>query len=146
MSCRKHLFIGLGTAVALLGAATQAGAAGGEVVDCHATGGQREGQEAWTVRHLALVEDRLVVTGDFRERYVLACSSLDRGGLSCSGSDGDLEIVLVASGVHVLESIADRRTGREQLAHSYLCKGPVETGSPPAPVAHGHSAGRAEPP
>jgi hypothetical protein len=145
MSNRKLRLIGMGAAVVLLGAATPAGAAGGGVVDCHATGGQREGQEAWTVRHLAFVEDHLVVTGDFRERYVLACSSLDRG-LLCSGSDGDLEIVMVANGVHVLESIADRRTGREQLAHSYLCEGPVETGTPPAAVAHGASAGRAEPP
>ena len=121
MSRHKLPLAGIGLAVALIVAAPPAGA-----VDCHATGGHREGQEAWTVRHLALAEDRLVVTGDFRERYVLACSALDRGIL-CRGNDGDLEIVVLANGVHLLESVADRRTGREQLGHSYLCEQPVET-------------------
>ncbi len=94
-------------------------------VDCHATGGHREGQDAWTVRHLFFARDRLVVTGDFRERYVLACSSLN-SGVVCFGNDGDLEVVMVANGVHLLESRADRRSGREQLGHSYLCDRPLE--------------------
>ena len=138
MSCRKLAITGI--AFALLGVVTPAAA-----VDCHATGGHREGQEAWTVRHLALVENRLVVTGHFRERFVLACTSVD-SGLLCRGSDGDLEIVMVANGVHVLESIADRRTGREQLAHSYLCERPVEAATPPAAIAYGHPAGGVDPP
>jgi len=122
---------GIGLAVALIVASPPAGA-----VDGHATGGHREGQEAWTVRHLTLAKDRLVVTGDFREHYVLACSALD-SGILCRGDDGDLEIIVLANGVHMLESVADRRSGREQLGHSYLCERPVETGTTPEAVAYG---------
>jgi len=99
--------------------------AGAQAVDCHATGGQREGQEAWTVRHLTLLDNQLTVTGDFQERFVLICSPLDPG-LLCRGSDGDLDIVMIANGEHLLESIADSRSGREQIAHSYLCEQAVK--------------------
>lgn len=139
MSHRLLALIGIGMTLALPAAGQVASAA-----ECHATGGQREGQEAWTVRHLTLADDRLVVTGHFRERYVLSCSLLSQG-LLCRGIDGELEIVVLANGVHMLESVADRRTGREQLAHSYVCDHPVERSAdgPAEPRARPTTAGNA---
>ena len=111
------------TCLALVLAGTDA-----QAVDCRATGGQREGQEAWTVRHLTLIDDQLIVVDDFQERFVLLCSSLGPG-LLCRGSNGDLDIVMIANGERLLESIADSRTGREKFAHSYLCERPLTSSS-----------------
>ena len=89
-------------------------------VDCHATGGHREGQPAWTVRHVSYSDNRMIVAGEFGERYLLTCSPLNPG-LICRGTTGAMDILVLVNGLHMLESISEPTSGREQLAHSYLC-------------------------
>jgi hypothetical protein len=94
-------------------------------VDCNATGGHREGQPAWTVRHVSYSGNRMVVTGDFGERYFLTCAS-SNPGLVCRGTTGALDILVLANGAYMLESISEPISGREQLAHSYSCNGAID--------------------
>lgn len=98
----------------------------GMAVDCQATGGHREGQTAWTVRHVSYADSKMILTGDFGERYVLACMPL-KPGVICRGTTATMEVLVLANGRHMLESISDPSSGREQLGHSYFCNGAVDS-------------------
>lgn len=98
----------------------------GMAVDCQATGGHREGQTAWTVRHVSYAGNQMTLTGDFGEHYVLVCTPLNPG-LICRGTAATMEVLVLANGPHMLESISDPSSGREQLGHSYLCNGAVDS-------------------
>jgi hypothetical protein len=37
------------------------------------------------------------------------------------------EIIVIANGIHLLESIADRETGKERVGLAYVCDEPLET-------------------
>ena len=108
------------SATALLNAVTPSLA-----IDCEATGGHLDGQEAWIVRHVTLGGDQMVLTNDFGDRHVVTCKPLSPG-LWCQGTTGALDVVVIAHGLHLLESIADRRSEREHAGLSYLCDQPLE--------------------
>ena len=95
-------------------------------LDCHAMGGHREGQPAATVRRIALAGDQMTLSGDFGDRYVVSCQRL-HPGLWCQGRADELDVVVIANGNLLLESIADRRSGREQVGLSYVCDAPLDS-------------------
>jgi len=107
-------------ALLLIGASTPAGA-----MDCLSAGGHREGQPALNAMHITFDGHDMILAGDFNDRYVVACDTMN-SGLWCHGTAGALDIVVILSGDKMLESIADRQTGREQLGLSYVCDGPLE--------------------
>ena len=94
-------------------------------LDCHAVGGHRDGQPATTVRRIALAGDRMTLSGDFGDRYVVSCQQLNPG-LWCQGTAGELDVVVIANGALLLESIAERRSGRERIGLSYDCDAPLD--------------------
>lgn len=94
-------------------------------IDCHATGGYPEDQTAWAFRHVSYADKQMVLTGDFGARFVLTCTPL-QPGILCRGKAGKMDIIVVANGNRMTESIADATNGREYLAHTYLCDGPVD--------------------
>lgn len=94
-------------------------------MDCLSAGGHREGQPALNARHITFDGHDMILAGDFNDRYVVACDTMN-AGLWCHGTTSALDIVVVLNGDKMLESIADRRTGREQLGLSYVCDGPLE--------------------
>jgi hypothetical protein len=107
-------------ALLLIGASAPAAA-----MDCLSAGGHREGQPALNARHITFDGHDMILAGDFNDRYVVACQPMNPG-LWCQGTAGALDVVVVLNGDRMLESIADRRTGREQIGLSYVCEGPLE--------------------
>lgn len=93
-------------------------------LDCHAAGGHFEGQPTWMVRHVTLSGDQLELSNHFGDRYVVSCTPLDPG-LWCQGQTDRLEVLVIANGTHLLESIADRTSGKERLGLSYVCDEPL---------------------
>lgn len=93
-------------------------------IDCHATGGYPEDPPVWPFRHVSYDGKQMVLTGDFGGRFVLTCAPLQRG-IFCQGKAGNLDIVIVANGNRMTESIADSANGREYRAYTYFCDGPV---------------------
>lgn len=96
----------------------------GLAVDCVSSGGHIDGQPASVVRQATLLGDRLSLKGGFDQASVVSCTSVDTG-VWCRNESGPLDVTVIATGNKLLESIADRASGREQVGLAYICDGPL---------------------